>query len=86
MKDSLHLLYSVINVTAVFHVTNMTRCHGNIKGGRSKITVALEKSYCREHTCQVLDLKIREIFRRPPQAVPPPQQSSSIPYILRQVL
>ncbi len=37
------------------------------------------------HTCQVLDLKIREIFQRPPRAVPPPQPSSSIPYILRQV-
>lgn len=42
MKDSLHLLYSVIIVAAVFHVTNMTRCHGNIKGERSKITVALK--------------------------------------------
>ena len=41
--------------------------------------------YLSTHTCQVLDLKIREIFRRPPQAVPPPQPSSSIPYILRQV-
>ena len=40
---------------------------------------------CGEHTCQVSDLKIREIFRRPPRAVYPPRPSSSIPYILRQV-
>ena len=29
-------------VAAVCHVTNMTRRHGNVKGERSKITVALK--------------------------------------------
>ncbi|MEQ2196865.1 hypothetical protein XENOCAPTIV_016120 [Xenoophorus captivus] len=43
------------------------------------------KSDALDHTCQVLDLKIREIFWGPQRTIPRPRPTSSIPCILAQV-